>query len=44
MMSALLLSATLQSGEIAWRTGFRETTREARFAGRPILLYFTADW
>ena len=49
---ALLLAAVLFSGGTAWAGGgkikwesdYKKGLTEAKSSGRPILIYFTADW
>jgi len=47
-MLAVLILALAQDaprgGKIEWRRDVDDAIREAKKAGRPALLYFTADW
>ena len=52
LRSALVLSAFVAAGgtawagggKIKWETDFKKGLTEARSSGKPIVLYFTADW
>ena len=47
LLSALILAggtAWAGGGKIKWETDFKKGSTEARNSGRPIMLYFTADW
>ena len=48
LLTAALLCATgtawAGGGKIKWETDYKKGLADARNSGKPILIYFTADW
>lgn len=48
ILAAALLAAAgtawAGGGKIAWESDFKKGLAEAKSSGRPVLIYFTADW
>ena len=47
VLSAILLAggtAWAGGGKIKWETDYAKGLSEAKASGKPILIYFTADW